>query len=57
MKEEITSLKKNYLESKKNVTAKDKWPLLLFCFPDFEQAFVRGFVYFLFPWLTLINLD
>ena len=34
MKEEITSQKKNYLKSKKKVTAKDKRPLLLFCFTE-----------------------
>ena len=33
---------------KKNVTAKDKRPLLLFGFTDFEQAFVADFVYFFF---------
>ena len=48
MEEEITS-QKDYLKSKKNVTAKDKRPLLLFCFTDFEQIFVAGFVYFFFP--------
>ena len=48
MKEEIIS-QKNYLKSKKNVTAKDKRYLLLFCFTDFEQVFVAGFVYFFFP--------
>ena len=49
MKEEITSQKKLFKVQKKNVTAKDKRPLLLFCFTDFEQVFVVGFVYFFFP--------
>ena len=38
MKEEITSQKKLFKVQKKNVTAKDKRPLLLFCFTDFEQV-------------------
>ena len=48
--------KKNPVKEKKknkNVTAKDKRSLLLFCFTDFEQVFVVGFVYFFFPWLII----
>ena len=30
------------------MTVKNKGPLLLFCFTDFEQVFVAGFVYFFF---------
>ena len=51
LKEEITS-QKELLKVKKNVTAKNKRPLLLFCFTDFEQVFVAGFGYF-FPWLII----
>ena len=47
MKEEIT-IQKKLFKVKKNVTAKDKRPLLLFCFTDFEQVFVAGFIYFFF---------
>ena len=43
MKEEITK------KSQRKKTAKDNRPLLLFCFTDFEQVFVVGFVYFFFP--------
>ena len=62
MKEEITSQKKLFKVQKKNVTAKDKRPLLLFCFTilnrfllqcSFIFSFVAMFVYFFFPWLII----
>ena len=53
MKEEITNQKKTIQSQKNNVTSKDKRPLLLFYFTDFEQVFVGWVISFFFfcPWL------
>ena len=48
MKEEITSQKKTIQSQKNNVTSKDKRPLLLFYFTDFEQVFVGWVISFFF---------
>ena len=51
MKEEIFSQKNIFKVKKKKVTTKDKRPLLLFSFTDFEQVFVALVVSFIFSFL------
>ena len=49
--EQITIQKKLFKVKKNNVTTKDKRPLLLFYFTDFEYVFVGWVISFIFYFL------